>query len=453
MSDSKSKRRVVITGMGVISPLGLTLDELWNACLNHISGVVPYSVGGSEPIPVKYAAPVSQFTGDIADFGELEGHLKKDIRKSLKLMSREIQMGVASAQRAISDAMIHEGEFDPLRVGVSFSSDYIITTIDELVEGVRSCASGNRFDFPRWPTEGMKKMTPLWQLKFLTNMITSHISILNQFHGVGCNVTNREASIGALIGEASQIIKNGKLDVMVVGATGSRLHPLRLIAAVLNDKLALDESVDPAKASRPFDKDRFGAVLGEGAGALVIEEAEHALARGAKIYAEVVGGAERCVLNRSSRENWDGYFDYEDSENIKESLVLTLRDLFERTGVKPESVGHINAHGQSTPVMDAAEASAIREVFGDSADSIPLTTLKGHMGNPGAGGGAIELVASVLAMEKNTLFPIMNNQTDDPACPIRPVREFGLPTGDSFVKTACQTLGQTSALLISRFNR
>ena len=204
-SDPAAARRIVVTGMGVVSPLGLTLDEFWNACAGRKSAVRSYTVEGNEPIPIRCAAPADLFTGDIADFGVLEGTLKKDIRKSLKLMSREIQMGVASAQRALYDAQVHPGDFDPARVGVSYGSDYIITTISEISEGVQSCQGENGFDASLWPSRGMTKMTPLWQLKFLTNMITSHLSILNQFRGVGCNVTNREASIGALIGEAVEI--------------------------------------------------------------------------------------------------------------------------------------------------------------------------------------------------------------------------------------------------------
>lgn len=454
MSESASSRRVVVTGMGVISPIGFTLDELWNACRNRVNGVVPYEVGGSEPIPIKYAAPVTSFTGDVSHFGDLDGSLKKDVRKSLKLMSREIQMGVASAQRALQNAQIHSGLLNPYRVGVSFGADYIVTTLDELVKGVESCQNGNGFDFSRWPADGMTKMSPLWQLKFLTNMITSHISILNQFYGVGCNITNREASIGALVGEAAEIVKSGKVDVMVVGATGSRLHPLRLISAILNETVALDETVSPSEASRPFDRDRIGSVLGEGSGTLVIEDADHARRRGVKIYAEIVGGTDNCVLTRSQKGQKEGrnrYFDYESAENITESLTLSLRTLFAKTGRRPESIGHINAQGQATPIMDAAESAAIRGVFGESAKVIPTTTIKGHIGNSGAGGGAIDLIASIIALEKEVLFPILNNKTDDPACPIRPVREDDVPAGDSFVKTACHPLGQTSALLVSRY--
>lgn len=447
---SETSRKVVITGMGTISPLGLTLSSLWNACRTGQSGVRPFKFSGQTPPPVRFAGQAVDFTGDIADFGEPVASLKKDIRKSLKLMSREIQMGVAAAERAIQDAGIEHQSLPPARVGVSFASDYIVTVPEEIAQGVASCMTDGKFDFSRWVQDGKTKMTPIWQLKFLTNMATSHISILNCFHGVGNAITNREASIGAVIAEAVEIIKSGKVDVMVVGATGSLLHPYRMITAALNDRLADPENA-PEAASRPFDRDRTGAVLAEGAGALILESVEHAQKRSAKIRAEVVGGSCRCSLARNRNQSRSDFFDSDNKERLAESLYLSLNALFQKTGVDPSTVGHLAAHGLGTAAMDAAEASAIRRFFGSRTDSLPVTTLKGHTGNPGAGGGALELIASVLALENDALYPILNNENDDPGCPIRPVRVYGETPGDSFVKLACQPFGQSSALLVRRF--
>jgi 3-oxoacyl-[acyl-carrier-protein] synthase II len=443
-------RRVVVTGMGVVSSLGLTLDDFWNACVGRVSGVRPYDVGGEQPLPIRCAAPVDLFTGDIADFGELEGSLKKDLRKSLKLMSREIQMGVASAQRAIADARIGLGDLDPARVGVSYGADYIITTIAELSEGVMSCLGEDGFDFSLWPSRGMTKMTPLWQLKFLTNMITSHLSILNQFRGLGCNVTNRESSISTIVGESVEIIRRGHVDVMVVGATGSRLHPLQIVSSVRNESTASGDEFPPEELSRPYDLRRVGAVLGEGAGALVLEDFEHARKRGVPIYAEVLGGANSAVLTPDSDPGSGRYFEFDSFANLEESMTLTLRRLCEKVGRSFDSVGHINGQGAATPVADAAESSAIRAAFGDLAARIPLTTIKGHTGNSGAGGNAADLIASVLALKNGVLFPILNNTDDDPACPIFPVRSDGVAPGDSFIKTGCHPFGQTSAVWVCR---
>ena len=451
-SDPAAAQRVVVTGMGVVSPLGLTLDDFWNACVGRKSAVRSYTVEGDESIPIRCAAPADLFTGDIADFGILEGTLKKDIRKSLKLMSREIQMGVASAQRALYDAQVHPGDFDPARVGVSYGSDYIITTISEISEGVQSCQGESGFDASLWPSRGMTKMTPLWQLKFLTNMITSHLSILNQFRGVGCNVTNREASIGALIGEAVEILRRGHVDVMVVGATGSRLHPLRIVSALRNESVAVDSSLSPQELSRPYDPRRSGAVLGEGAGALILETAEHAQKRGVRIYAEILGGANSAVVTAGPDPKTGRYFEFESFDNLKESMTLTLKRLQAKVARPLDSVGHLNGQGASTRVGDAAEAEAIRSVFGDAAGRIPLTTIKGHTGNSGAGGDAADLIASIMALGNGTLFPVLNNTADDPACPVLPVRTDGIPAGSSFIKTGSHPFGQTSAVWVSKWD-
>lgn len=435
--------------MGQISSVGMTLEALWTACRESKSGIHPVSPADNGELPIAFAGSVEEFTGDIEDFGQLEPHLKKDVRKSLKLMSRENQMGVASAQRAIQSAGVLSDTFAPERVGVSFASEYIITTPEEILSGVDACSGDGVFHFDQWGGKGLPKMTPIWQLKFLPNMSTSHITILNAFHGAGFNITNREASIGSVVAEAVEVIRTGRVDAMLIGATGSKIHPFKLMTSVMNEKLA-DRNLPPEEASRPFDRDRTGMVLGEGAGALFIESEESALRRGVPILAEIVAGSTRAVLKRGMGTE-KGFFD-SDPALITESYLLTLRSLFEKAGVAADQIGHINANGLGTPKMDAAEAAAIRRFFGDAADRIPVTCLKGHLGNPGAGGGAIELIASVLAMGRGELFPIKNNVTDDPACPIRPVREFGLPSGDLFVKLAGQTLGQTSAVLVRRWN-
>lgn len=443
----KSTRRVVITGVGQISAAGMTLESLWETCIGGKSKV--HLLRQAEKCPPKnglrFAAPANDFTGLVEDFGELDAALTKTIRKSLKLMAREIQMGVASAQRALQFARVSTETFEPSRVGVSFASDYVITTPEEISAGVAACLDENgQFDFSRWGSDGLRQMTPVWQLKFLPNMSTSHISILNSFHGVGFNTTGREASVGAALAESVEVIRSGRVDAMVVGATGSRIHPVKQAGAIRTEVLA-DDSLDPGDASRPFDRDRTGMVLGEGAGALFLETLECAEKRGAPILAEVLGATTRgCPHYRAGTKDLTS----PSPEDLTCSYLRTLKALFAKVDFVPEAVGHINANGLATPIDDRAEAEAIRAFFGSAADKIPVTCLKGHIGNAGAGGGFIDLIASLLALRQGTLFPILNNRADDPLCPILPVRQLGKPAGDSFVKLAGQKFGQTSAVLI-----
>ena len=419
-----SQRRVVITGMGQVSPLPPTLDQFWTALSTGTDGVRAYASDG----PISVAAP-ALFNGDIDDFSEIDPVQKKTVKKSLKVMSREIQMALAASSRALANAEISFGQFPESRIGVSFGADYILTTPDECLDGIKAClppASCSQFDFTRWATDGMSKMSPLWQLKYLPNMPASHIAILNGFHGPSNSMTLREASIGAVVGESQAIIESGRTDIMLVGTTGSRLHPIKLIQAVQQEELASDYC-------RPFDRDRSGTVLGEGAGALVLEEWEHALKRGATIYAEIAAASYRA------RFDWSG------ADLRREVIGQVLREVLRKTGWKPEQIGHVNAHGLGNRRSDAAEAQAIADVFGHS---IPVCAVKGFFGNLGAGAGAVELIASVLALREGKLFPTPHHDTPDTNCPVH-VANAGEPSGEGFVKIAVNPQGQASALAVS----
>lgn len=466
MNKQDSSRRVVITGMGVMSALGTTLDDIRQACREGRSGV--RAALETEAYPTTSVAPLDEFTGKIQDFGDIDDAKKKAIRKGLKLMAREIQIGVAAAQRAIADANIADA-YPSQRVGVSFASDYIVTTTQELTEAIAACRKTNAdgetvYDGSNWRENGISKMTPLWQLKYLTNMSASHITIYNEFYGPAFDMTNRDASFAAALGDAVETIRSGRADAMLVGSTGSRLHPLRLIEAIKNEEIAADvvkeRGASEPSVCRPFDARRCGTIPGEGAGAIFIESAEHAQKRGARIYAEVCGGVCRGVLKHKRDIESDKPFNPVESacdlacteETAREAMRRTLVCLFEKCGVKPSEIGYVNANARGDAALDAAEAKALRDVFGDAIDSIPVTSLKGALGNPGAGAGAIETVAGVLALQEGVVFPTLNYEQADPNCAIEPVASNDVPTGDSFVKLCANNIGQASAALIRRWN-
>jgi 3-oxoacyl-[acyl-carrier-protein] synthase II len=233
-----------------------------------------------------------------------------------------------------------------------------------------------------------------------------HIAIYNDFRGPNNSLTQREASSNLAVIEASHIIARGDADLIVAGATGTRIHPMRTIHALHQEQVASANGQDPAAICRPFDLHRTGMVLGEGAGALVLEEYQHALNRGATLYAEVVGGGCSFVAERSlvARRN----------AALVNAIGLTLRD----AGVAPAQVGHVHAHGLSTRSCDVEEARAIKAVFGEPSDQPPLTAAKSYFGNLGAGGGAVELICSILALKHRQLFGVLNYQTPDPECPL-----------------------------------
>ncbi len=442
MNDKQTNaepRRVVITGMGLISPLGSDLETFWDALYTGQSGVGPLTLIPQGVFPVDFGAEASEFTGKIDGFGELEKSQKKAIRKGLKVMCRECQMGVAAAQRAINHAGITFGSCPTKTTGVSFGSDYMITLPDEFTRAVqKTCEETGQFEFGRWAKKGLPQLSPLWLLKFLPNMPASHIAIYNDFQGPSNSITVREASADLSVGEAFRIIAEGRAEIILAGATGTRIHPVKTIHSTQHDELATDAE-DPTKASRPFDRNRSGMVLGEGAGAVILESLESAQARGATIYGEIVGRSASVATDR----NLVG--------NPRLALKNALRIALDDAGLTAESLGHLQAHGLSTRTSDAAEAAAICEVLGSPDQAPPVTTVKGHTGNLGAGSGVIELIAGLLALKNEKLFPVLNYETADPDCPVRVVTDAGTPSGDSFVHLSITPQGQAAAVAVRRF--
>ena len=434
---TQATRRVVVTGVGVICPLGSTKEALWEGLSQGRSGVGLVPSEFTPPISV--GAPAAQFTGDIDDFGPLEKETKKAIRKGLKVMCRECQMGVAAAQLALSDAGLTLGSCDPDRIGVAFGTDYMLSVPEEFSEGIVQCLDEQgRFKFSRWGMEGMTKMSPLWLLKYLPNMPASHLAIYNDFRGPNNSVTLREAAANAALGEAYQIILRGGAELMLVGSTGTRLHPMKMIHAVQQEEVFLGDG-DPAAASRPFDRDRRGMVLGEGAGAVVLEELSAAQARGATIYGEVLGAATSSAVGRRLVARRD--------RAMANVLQATLRC----AGANVNDIGHLHAHGLSTRTSDVEEARAIQEVFAARSTSLPVVAAKSHFGNLGAGGGLVELVGSLLAMQRDQLFPVLNYTTPDPECSVAVVRNGDGQPGASFLNLNVTPQGQASAVMVRRF--
>jgi 3-oxoacyl-[acyl-carrier-protein] synthase II len=386
-----------------------------------------------------WAAEAREFTGDIEDFGPLDKDQKRSIRKGIKVMCREIQMGVAAAQRALADAGLTPGSFDVDRTGVVFGSDYILSGPDEFVDAIASCmGSEGQFEFSRWADQGIPKITPLWLLKYLPNMPASHIAIYNDLRGPSNSLTMREASSNLAVGEASQIIARGAADTIVAGATGTRVHPLRTLHVVLQEEIACDGD-DPRRACRPFDRHRTGMVLGEGAGAIVLESLETAQARGAKILGEVLGSGSSAAM------------DARGVGDLQTAMCGSLRQTLRNARLSPDSVSHVHAHGVATRRSDAAEAQAIHEVFSERRSPVPVVAAKSYVGNSGAACGVLELIASVLAIQHDRLFPVLNYETPDEQCPVHVVTSTDVPPGDVFVNLNVTPSGQASSIAVRRF--
>lgn len=423
--------RVAITGMGVVSPLGSSLDALREALWSGKSGVAPLEWMAELPDHVLYGGEAWGFEGSINDFGELPKDRKKYIRKAIKLMCRETVMGLAAVQHAVADAGAEEPLGDPERSGVVFGSDYMLTMPEEFENSMAKCRETGSFRYETWGQDGLGEMNPLWMLKYLPNMPASHVAITYDLRGPNNSLTLREASGLAAVREAAQTIARGHADRMVAGATGTRLHPFKTVHAVQTEKLA-DPSLPPAEASRPFDAARTGMVVGEGAGAVVLEDMETAEARGAKIYGEVLGSASSSVTDKQLHGN------------PRQALENVARAALRDAGV--DSVGHVNAHGLGTPDMDVAEAESIAAALGRS--DVPTVAPKSRFGNLGAGSGVVEMVCSTLALGDDKLFPAFNCGSPDPTCPVNASPADGTPAGGSFLKLSVTPQGQAAAVVV-----
>ena len=438
---SQSDRRVVITGMGQISPLGNSIESMWDHLSTGKSGVGILQSVPVENFTTDIGGECSDFDGSVNNFGSPDKLLKRNIKKALKLMCREIQVGVAASQLALENAGLVGTDKDPTRIGTMFGSDYIITSPGEYSAGIAEClSSAGDFDFEKWAEQGIPKVEPTWLLKYLPNMPASHVAIFNDLQGPSNSLTVREASSNIAIGESVTIIRRGTADIMVTGATGSRIHPLRTIHVCLQEQLADRNSAaaggDARKACRPFDVDRSGMVMGEGAGVMILESLDSAEARGAKILGEVVGYGSSAVMLP------------EGTANYKTAISNAIVSAIEVAGVTADSIGHVHAHGLGGLRCDEEESAAIIDLLGDT----PVTAAKSYMGNLGAGSGMVEAISSVVAMQKDTLFPVLNCDSVDPKCKLNVVTEKTKP-GNSFINLNVTPQGQASATIIKRFEK
>ena len=434
-----AERRVVITGFGVISPLGNSTEAMWQALANGASGVRPLQSVPPDHLPIDGAGECWDFmTSDINAFGPLEKKKQRNIKKNLKVACRDIQMGVAAAQLAMNHAGLEDGVYDPDRTGVVYGSDYMMTVPEEFNDGVQACLDEQkRFHFEEWGEKFPKQVDPLWLLKFLPNMPASHIAIYNDMRGPNNSITIREASANLAVAEAACTIERGHADIIITGSTGTRVHALRSLHMAMQEELATGRP--PEELSRPFEKSRNGMVIGEGAGAMILESLESAKKRDVPILGEIHGFGSSSVVAKNTVAHCGA------------ALANVMRQALSTSGLSPDDVGHVHAHGLSTTKCDAEEAGAIRAVFEERSTPVPVAAAKSYFGNLGAGAGLIELIASLLAISHGKLFPVLNYDTPDPACDINIVTEFGVPPGDTVLSTNVTPQGQASAILAGRF--
>jgi 3-oxoacyl-[acyl-carrier-protein] synthase II len=374
-------RRVVVTGLGAITPLGNNVSDYWNNLVNGVSGAAPITRFDASKFKTKFACEVKGFNP--------EEYLE---RKEARKLDPFSQYGLCSAIQAVRDAGLDkENSFDPDRAGVIWGSG-----IGGLQTFQDEC-----FNFSKG--DGTPRFNPFFIPKMIADICSGHISIMFGMRGPNFTTVSACASSTNALIDAAVYIKLGKADIIVTG--GSEAAVCEAGVGGFNAMHALSTRNDsPQTASRPFDVDRDGFVLGEGAGCLILEDLEHALKRGAKIYAEVMGGGMTADANHITAPHPEGL----GARNV-------MRNALQDAEMSPEDIDYVNVHGTSTPLGDVAESKAILGVFGDHAYKLNISSTKSMTGHLLGAAGAIEAIACVMAVQNDIVPPTINHFTDDPA--------------------------------------
>jgi 3-oxoacyl-[acyl-carrier-protein] synthase II len=373
------KRRVVVTGIGAVTPLGNDAETTWNNIIEGVSGIGPVTRLNADDFPAKVAAEVKEF--NVENFID-----KKDARK----MDRFTHYAVAASMMAVKDSGLEINDENAPRVGVWIGSG---------IGGMETFEQQHETFMNR----GYRRVSPFFVPMMIPDMATGQVSITLGARGFNsCTVTACATGTNS-IGDAFKVIQRGDADVMVSGGAEAPITKMSFAGFCANT--ALSTNHDPQKASRPFDKNRDGFVMGEGAGIVVLEELEHALARGAKIYAEIVGyGATGDAYHITAPAP--------EGEGGARAMKMALDD----AGLTPEEVGYINAHGTSTEYNDKFETMAIKTVFGEHAYNLAVSSTKSMTGHLLGAAGGIEAIFTVLALKEGILPPTINLETPDSEC-------------------------------------
>ncbi|HDS83642.1 MAG TPA: beta-ketoacyl-[acyl-carrier-protein] synthase family protein [Phycisphaerales bacterium] len=435
-----SRRRVVITGLGVVSPLGLTVGEFWQGLLEGRCGIGVIGAFDASAFPCRLAGEVPEY--------KIRDYVPKSYRKATKLMSRDIELSVIAADEAFKNAGVttkasDSGSltFDPTRLAISFGAGLISCDLNELAACAATSVTDGKFDLRKWGAEGMENLTPLWLLKYLPNMLPCHVGIIHDIQGPSNTITCGEVSSHIAIAEAAEMIQRGDADAAVGGGAEAKVNPIVMLRQCLLGRSTTQSNETPKAACRPFDAAAAGAVFGEAGGAIVLEELTSAQRRNAPILAEFAGAASGNSLNADLRH----------LEPDGTGLAMTIEAALAEANITPEEIDLIIPTGTAILQDDRAEATALERVFGNALDTIDVWAVKGMTSHTGAAAGVLETAAAIYAAAEDKIGPSRNAERSAEGCRLKltqnvvekPVRNV-LCCGYSFG-------GQTAAIIIKKF--
>ncbi len=411
-----SSPRVVVTGIGCLTPVGNDLKTSWNNIKAGRSGIAPITLFDASELETRFA-------GEVKGFDPKQHFDPKDARRTERFM----QLAAVAAREATADAGLEINEQNTERIGVIVGSG---------IGGALSLADHTRI----YDTKGPRRVSPVFIPMALIDSGAAMIAIDQQIKGPNFAVVSACATGVNAIGEAVEMIKRGDVDVVLSGGVEAALSPLTFAGFNVMGALSTRND-DPASACRPFDSTRDGFVMGEGAGIVVLEHEEHAKARGAKIYGEVLGYGTSADAVHFARPDGDGM-----------GLVRSMRWALRRAHLEPKDVNYINAHGTGTKLNDPTETAAIKQVFGEEAYKVPVSSTKSMIGHLLGGAGAIEAIFCLMAIHDNVLPPTMHLNAPDPACDLDYVPNCARPAKvDIALSNSMGLGGHNAALIVSRY--
>jgi len=433
--------RVVITGLGAITPLGLTVGEMWG-------GLRAGTVGIGEITAFDPVGFSCKLAGQVPDY-KIQKYVPKAHRKATKLMSRDIELAVIAASEAITDGgLVTKGidpenvNIDPECVAINLGAALISCDLVELAPAVAVSVTEGEFDIHKWGKQGLEMVTPLWLLKYLPNMLACHVGIIHDIQGPSNTITCAEAAAHLAIAEASQIIARGDSDIALAGGAEAKVNPMVMIRQCLLKRAISGNDIEPASACRPFDAEAKGSVFGEGAGVIVLENLDHARARGAKIYAELVGTGQSNSIHTV----------YEHLEPDGKGLQIAIEKAMADAQIQPQDLDLIIPHGTGIPADDLAEARAIRSALGEAAANTAVWPTKSMLSNTGAASGALDVIAAVCAMNDGKIPAAKNCDSKADGCNLNIVIQ---PQERNLRYVLCCSYtfgGQTTAVVLKSFD-
>jgi len=405
-------RRVVITGLGAISPLGLTVEEMWQGLCEGKCGIGPITAFD----PVGFSCKIA---GQVPDF-KIQKFVPKSHRKAVKLMSRDIELAVVAAKEAFeSSGLVTKGidesniNVDPTRMAINLGAGLISCDLVELGPAIEKSITEGAFDIHKWGRDGLEAITPLWLLKYLPNMLACHIGIIHDIQGPSNTITCGEAAGQLAIGEACDVISRGSADIALAGGGEAKVNPIVMLRQCLLKRAVSGGGDCPASACRPFDADAKGSVFGEAAAMVILESLEAAQSRDAKIYAEIAGFGSSNSINP----------EYEHIEADGNGIRIAIEKALADAGIGADELDLIIPHGTAIAVDDLAEATALQSVLGKAATRPAVLPTKSMLSHTGAASGALDVVVATKAMTEGKIPAAKNCEKKAAGCDLNIVRQ------------------------------